>query len=48
MVTGATASLSELELFDSDGKFICKLDNDEVTLGSCQIENGFKIHVCDS
>lgn len=45
LVTGATASLVELQLFDSYDKPVCMLDNDSATIGSYPIENGFRIHV---
>ena len=45
LVTGATASLSELELYDEDGKLICSLDDDQRKMSSYPVENGFRIHV---
>ena len=46
LITGATASLMQLQLLDGDGKLICEMDKDSATLGSYPVENGYKIHVC--
>lgn len=45
LITGATASLAQLQVFDADGRPICELDNDQATLGSYPVQNGFRIHV---
>ena len=34
-----------LELYDKENKLICKLDDDEKTLGFYGIDNGMRIHV---
>ena len=45
LVTGATASLCELQLFDTEGKLVCGLDNDDAPLSSYPVGNGFRVHV---
>lgn len=45
LVTGATASLCELQLYDSENKFLHTLDGDDATLSSFQLENDSRIHV---
>ena len=45
LVTGATASLCELQLYDSENKLLRTLDDDNATLSSFQLENDFRIHV---
>ena len=44
-MTGATASMMQLQLFDEDGKMICEVDNDEATLESYPVKDGYRIHV---
>ena len=34
-----------LEVYDKENKLICKLDDDEKTLGFYSIDNGMRIHV---
>ena len=46
MITGATSSMMDLEVFDERDKFVCKLDNNVALLGSYPIENNMRIHVC--
>ena len=45
LITGATASLMQMQLFDPDGKLVCELDNDDASLNSYPVKNGFRIHV---
>lgn len=45
LVTGATATLCELEVYDSENKLLRILDDEEAKLGSCGLEEGFRIHV---
>lgn len=48
LITGATASLMQLKLYDSDeDKLVCELNDDSVTLGSTGAENGWRIDVVD-
>ena len=35
----------DLELYDKDSKLICKLDNDDKTLESYDVQDGMRIHV---
>lgn len=48
LITGATSTLMQLQLFNSDGKLVCELDNNTATLGSYPVENGFRIHAIDN
>ncbi len=45
LVTGATASMMQLQLLDEDGKMICEVDNDSAMLDSYPVKNGYRIHV---
>jgi len=45
LVTGATASMCELLLYDTEGKLVCGLDNDDAPLSSYPANNGFRVHV---
>ena len=45
LVTGATAGLCDLQLFDTEGKLVCLMDNDDVPLGSYPVLNGYRVHV---
>ncbi len=45
LVTGATASMMQLQLFDEDGRMVCEVDNDDATLESYPVKNGYRIHV---
>ena len=47
-MTGVTASLAELQLFNANGELVCNLDNDEATLGSFPVADNFRIHVSHS
>ena len=46
LVTGATATLCELQVYDSENKLLCTLNNDEAKLSTYQLEDGCRIHVC--
>ena len=35
----------QLQLFDNDGKYLCELDNDDSTLESYPIKDGYRVHV---
>lgn len=45
LITGATASYMQLQLFDKQSKFVCDLDNDDTVLGAYPVQDGFRIHV---
>ncbi len=45
LVTGATASMMQLQLFDEDGKIVCEMDNDCAVLDSYPVKDGYRIHV---
>ena len=48
LITGATASLMQLQLYDSDeDKLVCELTDDAATLGSTGAEDGWRINVVD-
>lgn len=48
LITGATASLMQLQLYNSDeDKLVCELDDDKATLASTGAENGWRINVID-
>lgn len=48
LITGATASLMKLQLFDDNDKPVCELCDDTSTLGSTSIKDGYRIHVCEN
>lgn len=48
LITGSTSQFMNLELYDKENKLICKLDDDEKTLGFYGIDNGMRIHVIDT
>ncbi len=45
LVTGATAALCELQVYDSENKLLHSLYDDEARLSTCGLEDGFRIHV---
>ncbi|CAI8048392.1 Tubulin-folding cofactor B [Geodia barretti] len=48
LITGATASLMQLQLFNGDeDKLVCELTDDAAPLGSTGAENGWRINVVD-
>ena len=48
LITGATAALMQLQLYDSDeDKLVCELTDDSATLSSTGAENGWRINVVD-
>lgn len=48
LITGATASLMQLQLYNSDeDKLVSELDDDSVTLASTGAKDGWRINVVD-
>ena len=45
LITGATASLMKLQLFDDNDKLVCELCDDTATLGSASVRDGYRLHV---
>jgi hypothetical protein len=45
LITGATASLMKLQLFDDNDKLVCELCDDTATLGSTAVKDGYRLHV---
>ena len=45
LITGATASLMKLQLFDDSDKLVCELCDDTSTLGSAPVKDGYRLHV---
>ena len=45
LITGATASLMKLQLFDDNDKLVCELCDDTATLGSTSVKDGYRLHV---
>ena len=45
LVTGATATNIQLQLFGKDDKFVCDLDNNDALLGSYPVDEDMRIHV---
>ena len=45
LLTGASASHMQLEVYNKDNELVCRLDNDEALLGSYPIDDGMRIHV---
>ena len=45
LVTGATAALCELEVYDSENKLLHTLDDDEAKLSSFPLDDGYRVHV---
>ena len=45
LITGATASLMKLQLFDDNDKLVCELCDDTATLGSTSVRDGYRLHV---
>ena len=37
--------MMQLQLFDGDGKLLCDMDNNDATLQSYSVQNGYRIHV---
>lgn len=37
--------MMQVQLFDNDGKLLCELNNDDATLGSYPIKDGYRVHV---
>ena len=46
-MTGATATMMQLQLFDGDGKLLCDMDNNDATLESYPVQNGYRVHVSE-
>lgn len=47
LVTGGNSATMQLELYDANNKFICKLDNNDVQLSTYPIITGMRLHVID-
>ena len=47
LITGATAALMQLQLFDREGKMVCELDDDSASLGSSGVQDGWRVSVVD-
>eukprot|EP00112_Aurelia_sp_Birch-Aquarium-sp1_P014184 Seg3045.5 transcript_id=Seg3045.5/GoldUCD/mRNA.D3Y31 product="Tubulin-folding cofactor B" protein_id=Seg3045.5/GoldUCD/D3Y31 len=47
LITGSVSQFMHLELYDKDNELICKLDNDDKTLESYNVQEGMRIHVVD-
>lgn len=47
-MTGCDFAYMTLELFDSAGKPLCAIENDEAMLGAYPVEDGVRLHVTDS
>lgn len=45
LITGATASLVQLQLYNEDNELLCELDDDAAPLKSYPVKNGYRIHV---
>ncbi|XP_065883498.1 tubulin-folding cofactor B-like isoform X2 [Dysidea avara] len=48
LITGASCSTMQLELFSDEGKFIKRLDDDSATLSSCNVMDKMRIHVIEN
>ncbi|KAL4237915.1 hypothetical protein ACF0H5_002625 [Mactra antiquata] len=47
LLTGASVGSMKLEVYNTDNKLICLLDNDTALLGSYPVDDGMRIHVVD-
>ena len=47
LITGATASLMKLNLYNSEDRLVCELTEDSATLDSAGVQNGWRIDVVD-
>jgi len=47
MMTGATASDMQLEVYTQENALVCLMSNDSALLGSYPVDNGMRIHVID-
>jgi len=45
LVTGSIAANMRLEVYDKENKIVCKLDNNEASLGSYPVDDGMRLHV---
>ena len=45
LVTGGSVGSMQLEVYDTENKLVCKLDNDDALLGSYHVDDGMRIHV---
>ena len=45
LVTGAFCSSMIVEVYGTDDKFVCRLDNDDALVGSYPIDDGARLHV---
>jgi len=47
LITGASSSNMQLELYDKEDKLVTRLDNADALLGSLPVEDGMRLHVFD-
>lgn len=47
LVTGGSSSTMQLELYDSNNKMICKMDNNDSPLNTYPVNDGMRLHVID-
>ena len=45
LITGATAGMMQLQLYDDDSKLLCELDKDSSPLQAYPVQDGYRIHV---
>ena len=44
-MTGASCNKMTIEVYGKDEKFVCRLDNNDVLVGSYPIDDGARLHV---
>lgn len=45
LITGCSAMTMEIQLLDTEGKFLCVLNNEDALLGAYPVDDNMRLHV---
>ena len=45
LITGCSAMTMEIRLLDTEGKFLCILNNEDALLGAYPVDDNMRLHV---
>lgn len=45
LITGCSAMSMEIQLLDTEGKFLCILNNEDALLGAYPVDDNMRLHV---
>lgn len=45
LITGCSAMTMEIQLLDTEGKFLCILNNEDALLGAYPVDDNMRLHV---